>query len=134
MASEAYLISTLGYWYPNIDYWTVVTKIDKNDIGLTDSSLLPEAVKEATNHLTTKEIPVFNFSWSIGLCIWLIFIAFMVAIKRKNIRSLYIFVPVIGIWLTMMVATPVFAEFRYIYSAFTCLPLLLLASYIVKSK
>ena len=134
VASEAYLISTLGYWYPNIDYWTVVTKIDKNDIGLTDSSLLPEAVKEATNHLTTKEIPVFNFSWSIGLCIWLIFIAFMVAIKRKNIRSLYIFVPVIGIWLTMMVATPVFAEFRYIYSAFTCLPLLLLASYIVKSK
>lgn len=134
IATEAYLTSTLGYWYPNIDYWTVVTKIDKNNIGLKDSSLLPSSVKNLTNELTTKNIPVLNFFWSIGLGIWLIFISFTVAIKRKNIKALYIFVPVFGIWLTMMVATPVFAEFRYIYSAFTCLPLLLLASYIVKSK
>ena len=134
IATEAYLTSTLGYWYPNIDYWTVVTKIDKNNIDLKDSSLLPSSVKNVTNELTTKNIPILNFFWSIGLVIWLIFISFTVAIKRKNIKSLYIFVPVFGIWLTMMVATPVFAEFRYIYSAFTCLPLLLLASYIVKSK
>ena len=134
ITTEAYLTSTLGYWYPNIDYWTVVTKIDKNNIGLKDSSLLPSSVKNVTNELATKNIPILNFFWSIGLGIWLIFISFTVAIKRKNIKSLYIFVPVFGIWLTMMVATPVFAEFRYIYSAFTCLPLLLLASYIVKSK
>ncbi len=134
IATEAYLTSTLGYWYPNIDYWTVVTKIDKNNIDLKDSSLLPSSVKNVTNELTAKNIPILNFFWSIGLVIWLIFISFTVAIKRKNIKSLYIFVPVFGIWLTMMVATPVFAEFRYIYSAFTCLPLLLLASYIVKSK
>ena len=134
IATEAYLTSTLGYWYPNIDYWTVVTKIDKNNIDLKDSSLLPSSVKNVTNELATKNVPVLNFFWSIGLGIWLIFISFTVSIKRKNIKSLYIFVPVFGIWLTMMVATPVFAEFRYIYSAFTCLPLLLLASYIVKSK
>lgn len=134
IATEAYLTSTLGYWYPNIDYWTVVTKIDKNNIDLKDSSLLPSSVKNVTNELATKNVPVLNFFWSIGLSIWLIFISFTVSIKRKNIKSLYIFVPVFGIWLTMMVATPVFAEFRYIYSAFTCLPLLLLASYIVKSK
>lgn len=134
IATEAYLISTLGYWYPNVDYWTVVTKIDKNKVGLKDSSLLPKEVKEITNGLTTKKIPLLNFFWSIGLCIWLIFCSFTICIKKKNIRSIYIFVPVFGIWLTMMVATPVFAEFRYIYSAFTCLPLLLLASYVVKSK
>lgn len=134
IATEAYLTSTLGYWYPNIDYWTVVTKIDKNNIDLKDSSLLPSSVKNLTNELTTKNIPILNFFWSIGLGIWLIFISFTVAIKRKNIKSLYIFVPVFGIWLTMMVATPVFAEFRYIYSAFTCLPLLLLSSHVVKSK
>ena len=130
IATEAYLTSTLGYWYPNIDYWTVVTKIDKNDLDLKDSSLLPSAVKNVTDELTTKNVPIINFFWSIGLCIWIIFISFAITIKKKNTRYLYAFVPIFGIWLTMMVATPVFAEFRYIYSAFTCLPLLLIVPFL----
>ena len=134
IATEAYLISTLGYWYPNVDYWTVVTKIDKNDIGLYDSSLLPSSVKEITNYLTSKSIPIYGYIWSIGLCFWVIIISFSLAIKRNNKRCLYVFTPVFGIWLTMMIATPVFAEFRYIYSAFTCLPILLISPYMFSKK
>lgn len=130
IATEAYLTSTLGYWYPNIDYWTVVTKIDNNDLELKDRSLLPTSVKNVTNELVTKNIPIINFFWSIGLCIWVIFISFVITIKKKNTKYLYVFVPIFGIWLTMMVATPVFAEFRYIYSAFTCLPLLLIVPFL----
>lgn len=134
IATEAYLTSTLGYWYPNIDYWTVVTKIDKNNLGLKDSSLMPSFVENITNELTTKNIPIINYFWSIGLCIWLIFLSFAITIKKGNVKYLYVFVPVLGIWLTTMVATPVFAEFRYIYSAFTCLPLLLIVPFLGRSK
>ena len=37
-----------------------------------------------------------------------------------------IYIPVIGIWLSLLVAAPVFAEYRYMYSFVTTLPLLLL--------
>ncbi len=128
IATEAYLISTLGYWYPNIDYWTVVPRIDKNNINLSDNSLVPSKVKKLSDSLITKKIPIYGFIWSIGLCIWIIIISIAMIIKSKNKKILYVFCPVIGIWLTMLVATPVFAEFRYIYCAYTCLPLLLLSN------
>lgn len=132
IATEAYLMSTLGYWYPNIDYWTVVARIDKNEIELYDDSIFPDRIKNVTDKLTTKSIPIYSFIWSIGLCIWIIVISIAMILRNKDKRAIYVFTPVIGVWLTMMVATPVFAEFRYIYCAFTTLPILLLSSNLIK--
>lgn len=131
IALESHLISTLGYWYPNIDYWTVITRIDENDIGVHDSSKVPYNIKSQVDKLSTKKIPIYGFIWCIGICIWIIIIAIGMIFAKKDKRALYVFAPVFGIWLTMMVATPVFAEFRYIYSAYTCLPILLLANSLV---
>jgi len=69
------------------------------------------------------------------LCFWLILVFAILAIKKVGKKVLYIYVPIFGIWLTMMAASPVYAEFRYVYGAFTCLPLLMLIPYInFKSK
>ena len=76
----------------------------------------------------SRYTPLFNIEWSIGLCFWIVLIFVWISIKRK--KSLYPYIPVFGIWVTMMIASPVFAEFRYVYGAFTCLPLLMLIPYI----
>lgn len=46
------------------------------------------------------------------------------AIYRKNYDYILIYIPLIILWLTTL-ASPVFAEYRYVYAIFTCLPILI---------
>lgn len=131
IAIESYLMSTLGYWYPSVNYWSVADYVEVNNYGIakmprTDifSKILPK--------LESRNMPFFNIEWSIGLCFWIIWLFVFITMKKRKGCPEYIlvYVPVIGIWLTMLIATPVFSEFRYIYSAYTTLPLLLLVPFV----
>ena len=129
VAVEAYLTSTLGYWYPNVEYWTVSKGIYDNDLGIYNQPKIDTNIPEK---LEDRKTPFINMTWSIGLCFWIIALFSFIAVKKaKDIKAIYLYVPVIGIWLTMMIASPVFAEFRYVYGAFTCLPLLIIFPYLL---
>lgn len=135
IALEAYSISTLGYWYPGVSYGSVCYGIIENDYGLKNDPKLGNQVQYFLFDIEKRGIPILNIEWSIGLCFWLILVFAILAIKKVGKKVLYIYVPIFGIWLTMMAASPVYAEFRYVYGAFTCLPLLMLIPYInFKSK
>lgn len=135
IATEAYLTSTLGYYYPNVDYWVTTAKIDENDIGVHTSSFVPDNIRDEITKLGTRTLPIIGNTWCIALAFWLILLSAYIAVKRYRTKSiLYVYVPILGIWLTMMVATPVFAEFRYIFSAFTCLPILLIVPFLEKRR
>lgn len=123
VAVESYLTSTLGYWYPGVEYWVTIDKIDSNDLGIKNVSIVPDSIRNKFSKITSTKIPLLGFTKCIGLCIWTIFILAYIAIKKKRKEVLYSFVPVIGIWLTLLLATPVIAEFRYIYCAYLCLPI-----------
>ena len=125
---EAYAASTLGYWYPNVEYWSVAPGIENNSFNLKQQSKLPKVLDKIFTKVESRYTPLFNIEWSIGLCFWIVLIFVWISIKRK--KSIYPYIPVFGIWVTMMIASPVFAEFRYVYGAFTCLPLLMLIPYI----
>lgn len=130
VASETFLISTLGYWYPNVDYWTVITDVEKNNIGINNHLEALNGIRAYTNILTTKAIPIYNIIWSIGSYILLIFLMLIYAIRNNCKKNIILFIPIIGVWLTILIATPVFAEFRYMYSACTCLPFLVLVPFL----
>lgn len=135
IALEAYSISTLGYWYPGVSYGSVCYGIIENDYGLKNDPKLGNQVQYFLFDIEKRGVPILNIEWSIGLCFWLILVFAILAVKKVGKKALYIYVPVFGIWLTMMAASPVYAEFRYVYGAFTCLPLLMLIPYInFKSK
>lgn len=130
IALEAYSISTLGYWYPGVSYGSVCYGIIENDYGLKNNPKLGNQVQYFLFDIEKRGVPILNIEWSIGLCFWLILVFAILAIKKVGKKVLYIYVPIFGIWLTMMAASPVYAEFRYVYGAFTCLPLLMLIPYI----
>ena len=130
IALEAYSISTLGYWYPGVEYWSVANNIWENDYGIDTQSKTSDSVKNFLTDLESRSTPVLNIEWSIGLCFWIILIFGTISVKKNGLKGLYPFVAVFGIWLTMMVASPVFGEFRYVYGAYTCLPLLMLCPYL----
>lgn len=65
----------------------------------------------------------YNKIWSLGMNTWLMFFAFAyAAYRRKNVM---LFVPYVMVLVSLLLATPVHAEFRYAYGIFTALPLLL---------
>lgn len=65
----------------------------------------------------------YNKVWSLGMNTWLMFFAFAyAAYRRKNVM---IFVPYVMVLVSLLLATPVHAEFRYAYGIFVALPILL---------
>ena len=132
-ASEAYLLSTIGYWYPNLEYWSIINNIYKNDFDISMQSKLPLVIN-ITSSLASKNVPIVSMIFSIGLCFWIITLLSYITVKKTKFNRLLCFTPVFGIWITLMIASPVYGEYRYVYGMFTCLPLLFLLPYIELNK
>lgn len=119
---------TIGYWYPDIQNWTTIDAIIENDIGIYKVPVLDQAATDKIVHMENsyKKIPVYGMLWSIGFMVWLnLFFAGVTYIK-KGIKGAMLYIMHIGVWLTLLVATPIYAEFRYAYSLFLCMPLSIL--------
>lgn len=131
IAVESYALSTLGYWYPGIDNWVICDGVYDNSFNIHRNSKAPNIINYFVNKMDSKSVPVFGMFWSTSLALYLIVISCVICIKKHGIKSFVFYVPVFGIWLTMMVAAPVNAEFRYIYPLYTCLPLLICLPFIL---
>lgn len=125
VAVDSFFVSTVGYWYPNFDYWTVIKVTSSNKYGINNENFLSNQIKNILYNFDSKQIPILSIQWSIGTAVWLTFIAAIICIIKKEKYKLLIFVPILGLWITMLVAAPVSGEFRYMFSMFTSLPLLL---------
>ena len=135
VATEAYAISTLGYWYPNVyDRAYEVVSVN-NSLGITTERKTPSWLCDfIINILGNYDGPIVCFFWSIGLFIWISFILIYMTNKKNNWKSLYVFVPVIGVLITLFIATPVYNETRYIFSIFTTMPLFCMLPYLKIKK
>lgn len=132
IALEAQAAATLGYWYPNIIYWfnpeaLVNTKYD-NDITPKSSELLSKRVDKNVR----SDTPIYNIEWNIAIWLYVIIIFGVISFKKNKWLGIVPYLPVFGLWFTLIIATPVYAEYRYIYGAFTSLPLLIVYPYLKK--
>ena len=132
---EAYLSQTLGYWYPSIKYWTTVTVDTDNSYGVENVNLMPKIVAKYIDYIRSLDFIFAPLFWGIGLGFITMFLCFAVSNIRKIEKEKYIvwFSPYIGLWVTMMLAAPVFAEYRYVYGLFASMPIIILLPF-VKSK
>lgn len=130
VAIESYAVSTLGYWYPGINYWTVNKDVAKNTHNIYKNSLAPKLVEKYVNSIESRRIPILNMTWSTSLAFWIITIFCYICVRKKKTAYIIPYIPIYGIWLTMMIASPVFGEFRYIYSSYTCLPILIILPFL----
>lgn len=134
LAIESYSISTLGFWYPGVEYWSVANGIWENEFGLKTKSLIKNESDSFIRQIEQRAFPVLSIEWSVGLYFWMLFIFFYIGIRKKGITALGVYMPCIGIWITMMLASPVFAEFRYIYCVVVTIPMLILYPYIEQKR
>lgn len=126
---EAYVQQTSGYWYPDL-YYSVAeaegispTTLEISHTPLIRGPLIVK-IKEIAGKLGTM-LPVYGTLWSMGNAFWLLLLAIGgVFVRRENEKLLYI-LPCIMLWLSVMIATPVATEFRYVYFLILCEPFLL---------
>lgn len=134
IAIESYSISTLGYWYPNIIDRAYENTIIENDLGLKTKTQSSELIQNYVSKMVDENIPIISLTWSIGTYLWVLIICLYIMYKRRGLKSIYSYIPVLGVWFTIMIATPVYNETRYIFCLFSTLPFLLAIPFISESK
>lgn len=132
----AYKDQTIGYWYPDVQSWVYDDVIRENDFGLYKDSILPDTVREKWTALEKiyLEVPLYGLLWSIGFIVWITLLSMSITYIKKGIKEVFLYCPILGVWATLLVAAPAYAEFRYIYSMFLYLPLSILIPFIGECK
>ena len=134
IAVEAYLTSTLGYYYPTVKEPMATLIVDQNEYGIERDSKLPPIIVDVLTKLQSPNVPVLGMFYSSGFVFWVLLVLAYINIKRNGSKMLYPFIPVLGLWLTIMIAAPVYAEFRYIYGIVVSLPIFLYLPFLKTKK
>ena len=128
---ESFLCNSYGYWYPEASNWVVSRVIadaqteEQKELDIKQTPIIDgNIVKTMDSYTEKRNIPILSMMFSIGFAMWLVFTQITYIVYKKQYKLLLIFAPILFLWLTNL-ASPVFCEFRYMYSLFTCLPILL---------
>lgn len=122
----AFIDQTCGYYYPDIQYWIYASQIVGNNFdGLKQECKLPEDLSKLYDNWVNayKKYPVWGLLQSIGTMTWVCVFTLGLAFLNQRKKMLLVFIPIIGVILTILMATPIWAEFRYAYSVFATVPL-----------
>ena len=135
-ALEAYLNITLGFWYPNLFYSVVPNEIiSSNGLGIKEKNICPPIIKQYVSNVEpySRKVPIVNAQWNGALCFWILLICMVISYLNNGKKSLIFYVSILGIWITMMIATPVYASFRYIYGMFISIPYMIVLPKLYKN-
>ena len=96
-----------------------------NDIGITRQVNAPALYGICSTYsLDFPKIEWLKPFVSIGLHTWCLLVTTYIGWRKKDRLTVFLTVPVIAIVFSLLIATPVYSEFRYAYSLFCCLPFL----------
>lgn len=128
---NAWVNQTKGYYYHQVRYSIIEPQVCDNAWGIEEKNLFPLWVKSFLDNIRACYMRIYNELLSIGLFtdIFILVIMFIIKIRSKKRIA---FLPVATIMLTLLVATPVYAEFRYAYPMYICLPFLFMLLFIEK--
>lgn len=120
---EAWVDQTRGYWNGGYAYWRWSDTVSNNDLGIV-RTVNNDFISAALNLylMEWQGSPIFTLFLSIGIMVWMAFIFLYKAIINKNKELAFITIPLLLVILTLWIATPVYAEYRYIYSLSLCFP------------
>lgn len=124
---KAWIRQTRGYWNSGYDYWIWADNVHTNTNGVSQNTLFPTVRYRLGNLFNFIKGPFVCIFTSIGFHAWLIAAVFFVSIARKHWASAFLMMPLLAIVVSLMVATPVFCEFRYAYGLFTSMPMVYLS-------
>ena len=134
---KAYTYQTFGYWYPDSFYKVAdIDGISGSDLGISHTPLIGGPLVIKAKEISIKlgsMIPLYSLLWSMGVLLWVFLLCIGNSWIRKERLKLIFYLPGFMIMLTVLIATPVATEFRYVYFLVYTLPLYLVVSLLPKS-
>lgn len=131
---ESFLSGSFGYWYPEAKNW-VIWEFDADSYELAQQNLKidvaqkpivnPNIINKMIHAINYYSIPIVSAIFSIGFVFWSTITMLVYVIYKKKYKLILAYIPILFLWLTT-IASPVWCEYRYIYSIFTVAPLLIL--------
>lgn len=124
---KAWIDQTKGYWNSGYSLYKWTEAVFDNDMGLTRTT-----VSEQTNNIVEGYMWSFDTLngvqpfMSIGFYIWINLLMFAISIFRRDKTGAISTVLITAIVASLLIATPVYAELRYIYAVFCALPSIIL--------
>ena len=122
---KAWIDQTKGYWNGGYAEWIFSSGVHENSLGIEAASgnnIIGKLFRSYCRYF--EMIPVFKPFISIGLHTWLVISCCLVNILHGR-KEWVLSLPILAILLSLVISTPVYSEFRYIYSMFLAVPLLL---------
>ena len=130
---QAFVNQTEGYYNPDIQRWQYTQGVWNTQMPIYSRSLLPEGIGAIFKWYVSDwlyRVPVIGIIKSIGFFVWIMFALLGLCIIKRKYSPVVLFVPLVIYWGTIVVATPVYAEFRYIYPLFVTMPVLILSIFL----
>ena len=127
---SAWIDQTKGYWNSGYKYWIWCLYADGQEIGIhskVNSARLDNLFNHALSHFLKSH--VLKPLVSIGFFVWCIIICLYVSVIRKDKVLALAAIPSLMVMASLLVATPVFSEFRYAYSVFCTMPVIGVLAY-----
>ena len=132
MYIKSYVYQTSGYWYHNYAVNTFASYDNYDDLQIIHNNYNAPIISKIIGIMMYLNRAFQHVFWSNALSIYIIFYSLYYLI-RKNKYRIYIY-PIIFIWLSLLIATPVGYEFRYQYSIFISFPFVLASIFIKRSS
>ena len=130
----AWVDSTCGYWNSGYNYWVWYWDVESNQYGIERTISSPAVLNFMDEYLwmfyNNRILQLFT---SIGLFVWIVVFMFARNIATDNRAGLVAIMPILAILVTLVISSPVFAEFRYMYSMFASLPALIAVTFTGRS-
>ena len=123
---RAWIDQTRGYWNAGYEYWRWYNGVIDDSLGLkrtVNISFLDTALREYLWLFTG--IQILRLFLSIGLFVWIDLLMFIISFLKKDPDGIIASLPILVVVLSLLVSTPVFSEFRYVYAAFCSLPMVI---------
>ncbi|MDE7331110.1 MAG: hypothetical protein K2O16_02565 [Lachnospiraceae bacterium] len=128
----AYIRQTYGYWYPDFFYLVADAEgVSATSLGVSHTPLIRGPLVVKLKEISIKlggMVPIYGTLWSMGVICWVLIFCIGCAIVRRELQKLILYLPSAALLLTVLIATPVATEFRYVYFMVFSFPFYLMAS------
>lgn len=131
---EGWIELTKGYWNGGYEHWVWTSGVGDNGLGITEKVNSNGINDFLMSYLSFCELPLLRSFLCTGLYTWALIFAIYSALVKRSREALFLSAFPAAVILTLLVATPVYAEFRYIYSVTCAMPMILTASFRIGTK
>lgn len=130
---KAWIDETKGFWNAGYAYWRWADEIAENPYGIKQTVYSAFMDRHLKDYLWLFSNHCFlQLFLCIGFYIWINLFLCIISIIRKDKIGVFICVPILTLLATLVISTPVYAEFRYIYAVFCSLPFIIVAVFCKK--